>query len=191
MDGDLVKPVDLLDGAITQTRTVLAGVTPDELDRPTPCTAWNLRALLNHVAGRAVLSTRAAGGVAVTQFPDAAGDLLGAEPATTVIDLLRVSLEAWHAAPSLEVACVTPLGEMPAAALVTFQAQDVFVHGWDIAHATGQRPAFDPPFVEIMLGLHHQTITPDLRAAFFAPAVAVDDNAAPLEQLVAFLGRQP
>jgi uncharacterized protein (TIGR03086 family) len=76
-------------------------------------------------------------------------------------------------------------------ALVTFQAQDVFVHSWDIARALGLDAAFDETLTEAMLALHRQTISDELRAAFFAPIVPVPDDAPALDRLVGFLGRKP
>jgi uncharacterized protein (TIGR03086 family) len=183
-------PLDLLDAAIAQVRPVISAVGPADLAAPTPCTAWDLRVLLSHLAGRAVLSERAARGVAVTEFPDAAGDLLGSDAAAGLLGLLDASAAAWRGA-SLDRECVTPLGPVPAAGLVTFQAQDVFVHGWDIARATGADTTFDPELAEAMLALHHQTITGELRAAFFAPVVPVPAGAPALDRLVGFLGRRP
>jgi uncharacterized protein (TIGR03086 family) len=183
-------PVDLLDAAIAQARPVIAAVGPADLTAPTPCAEWDLRALLSHLAGRAILSERAAGGIAVTEMPGAAGDLLGSGAAASLPALLDASASAWREA-GLGRQCVTPLGPMPAAALVTFQAQDVFVHGWDIARTLGVDTAFDTALTEAMLALHRQTISDELRAAFFAPIVPVPDDAPALDRLVGFLGRKP
>jgi uncharacterized protein (TIGR03086 family) len=183
-------PVDLLDHAIAQAVPIIAAVRPADLAAPTPCAEWDLRALLSHLAGRAVLSERAASGVAVTDLPEAAGDLLGSEAAASLPVLLGASASAWREA-GLDQQCVTPLGLMPAVALVTFQAQDVFVHSWDIARALGLDAAFDETLTEAMLALHRQTISDELRAAFFAPIVPVPDDAPALDRLVGFLGRKP
>ena len=34
---------------------VIASVRPDDMDRPTPCDAWTLRNLLNHIIGGAMI----------------------------------------------------------------------------------------------------------------------------------------
>jgi uncharacterized protein (TIGR03086 family) len=186
-----MNPAELLGGAIASTQAVISAIRSEDLPRPTPCVEWDLRALLNHLAGRAVLSERAARGMAVTEFPDAAGDLLGDDAADQLLRLLDASAVAWRNASSFDRMCVTPLGEVPAVALVTFQAQDVFVHGWDIAKTIGMTPDLDSALVETMFALHQHTITDELRAAFFAPIVPVADDATPLDQLVGFLGRRP
>ena len=80
-------PTDLLTAAIATATSTLARVEPAALGRPTPCSEWTLRDLLQHMAGRAVLSERAARGIAVTTFPETSADLLGGRPAETLADL--------------------------------------------------------------------------------------------------------
>jgi len=185
-------PTDLLTAAIATATSTLARVEPAALGRPTPCSEWTLRDLLQHMAGRAVLSERAARGIAVTTFPETSADLLGGRPAETLTDLLAESAAAWQRADADPSApCTTPIGVMPGSGLVTFQAQDVFVHTWDLGQAIGHHPGFDPQLTATMLALHKQTITEDFRGTLFAPAIPVANDATDLDKLVAFLGRRP
>ena len=46
--------MDLLDPlaqTFDHTTKILAGVGPDQLDRPTPCTEWNVRSVVGHTLG--------------------------------------------------------------------------------------------------------------------------------------------
>jgi uncharacterized protein (TIGR03086 family) len=43
--------IELHERALDQTGKIVDGVTSDELERPTPCTEWNVRALLKHLVG--------------------------------------------------------------------------------------------------------------------------------------------
>jgi uncharacterized protein (TIGR03086 family) len=186
------SPVGLLTAAVTTAAPVLSLIGSQDLKRPTPCSEWTVGDLLQHIAGRAVLSARAARGVAVTAFPEAVTDLLGEDPAGTVADLLDQSAVAWQRSDAdLNASCITPIGVMPGTALVMFQAQDVFAHAWDLGKAVGQQPDFDPQLTATMLALYRQTITDDFRGTFFAPAIPAPNNATDLEMLVAFLGRRP
>jgi uncharacterized protein (TIGR03086 family) len=189
---DQSNPVELLSQAVSTARPTLARVADEHLGLQTPCAEWNLRQLLQHIAGRAVLSERAARAVPVNVFPDIEADLLGAHPAAAVTDLLERSVAAWQR-PSADpsATCITPLGEMPGFGLLTFQAQDVFVHTWDIATTIGHDPHFDDRLTKAMLELHQATITDDIRQMFFAPAVAVASTAPDLDRLIGFLGRNP
>ena len=72
---------------------------------------------------------------------------------------------------------------------------DQYVHGWDLAKATGQPTDLDPVMAEHFLEFYRAAISdafrgPD-RLAPFGPAIAVGAGAGPVEQLMAFLGRTP
>jgi uncharacterized protein (TIGR03086 family) len=185
------SPVELLTAAIEHSRPILATVETHHLEAPTPCSDWDLRALLSHIAGRAVLSERAARGMAVTEFPDTNKDLLGASAVSTLQDLLDASLTSWRSATDLAGPRVTPIGKVPGFGLIAFQAQDVFVHGWDIARTIGTEPTFDLELTQVMFEMHQQSVTPGSRAAFFGPEVPVPQDAPILDRLLGFLGRQP
>jgi uncharacterized protein (TIGR03086 family) len=43
--------ISALRKAVDQTGRIVAGVKPDQLAGPTPCTDWDTRALLNHTIG--------------------------------------------------------------------------------------------------------------------------------------------
>ena len=58
--------------------TKVKGVTQGDLSKPTPCSEFNMRALLNHmIGGLGILTTAAAGGKA--EIPE--GDQFGTDPA--------------------------------------------------------------------------------------------------------------
>ena len=42
---------EILERAFASTRSVLVNVRPDDLERPTPCASWDVRALVNHIVG--------------------------------------------------------------------------------------------------------------------------------------------
>lgn len=41
---------ETLERAFAMTRGLLANVTPDDYDSPTPCPSWSVRDLVNHIA---------------------------------------------------------------------------------------------------------------------------------------------
>ena len=72
---------------------------------------------------------------------------------------------------------------------------DVFTHGWDLARATGQPVDLDPAIATQLLGPVQAFVTDQLRGpdgqAPFGPAIEVPASSPAVDQLVAFLGRQP
>jgi uncharacterized protein (TIGR03086 family) len=69
---------------------------------------------------------------------------------------------------------------------------ELLVHGWDFAVAL-QRPFHvSDAHAGYMLGMAQQTLTAESRVtAGFDPPMAVPADASPLDQLVAFTGRDP
>src|SRR4051812_12240655 len=60
---------------------ILDDVTADQWDDPTPCTEWNVRALVNHVVGEELWVRPLLEGSTIEQVGDRFdGDLLGDDP---------------------------------------------------------------------------------------------------------------
>jgi uncharacterized protein (TIGR03086 family) len=183
-----------MEGACASTERIINGVRPEDLSKPTPCTDWDVRALLNHVIGTldlgaALLSdSMPTVNMAPGELPDA--DLVGDDPAKAY----RLGVETMLAAAAgdaLERSHATPLGDMPGAVLGGFTTLDILVHGWDLATATGQDPALPADLAETVLAFARQTITEDTRQPRIGPAIVVFPDATATARLVGFLGRQP
>jgi uncharacterized protein (TIGR03086 family) len=69
---------------------------------------------------------------------------------------------------------------------------EALVHGWDLARATGRTVSFPDDVVEQEIAFSREflpRVPPD--RAPFGPSRPVPDDAAPLDRLVALLGRDP
>ena len=176
------------------TERVVEGVAEDQLDLATPCTEWDVRALLNHLLG-----TFALGAALLSDTPPAVDVAPGEVPATDLVgddplQAYRQAVERLLAAAggdALQRAHSTPLGEMPGAVLGGMTALDILVHGWDLAVATGQDATLDDALAEPALGFARETITDDSRASRIGPEVPVPADASATDRLVAYLGRRP
>lgn len=186
--------LEAMRAACASTERIVERVTPVHHAQPTPCTEWDVRALLNHLLGSLALGealladTPPAVAMAPGEVPD--GDLVGEDP----IKAYRVGVERLLAAAggdALARSHATPLGEMPGAVLCGFTTLDVLVHGWDLAVATGQDTTLDPSLAGQVLQFAQQTITDATRAPRIGPEIPVPAQASATDQLVAYLGRQP
>ena len=183
------------DRAVASTADVVKAAPADQMSARTPCTEWDVRALLNHVIGTlwlaaALLSDQA------PRYPMAPGglppgDLAGDDPAAAYAEAAAAALTAAAAGDALTRGHVTPLGEMPGPALAGFTTLDIVVHGWDLATATGQPADLDARLAAHVLGFAEQAITPQTRAPRIGPPLAIAPDAPVTHQLVAFLGRNP
>ena len=184
------------EGAVTSTAEIVKATQAGQMDAPTPCAEWDVRALLNHVIGTLWLAE----GLFSDQpprYPMAPGglpaaDLAGDNPAAAYAKAAAAALAAAGAGDPLTRVHPTPLGDMPGPGLAGFTTLDVLVHGWDLAMATGQPADLDGRLAAHVLGFATQAIaTPESRAGRIGPALTAPADAPVTSQLVAFLGRQP
>ena len=70
---------------------------------------------------------------------------------------------------------------------------EITTHTWDLACATGQRPAFDDGVVGLSLATMQIALPPEMRGGEvpFAAPVPVADDAPAIDRLVAWVGRRP
>src|ERR1700752_2717834 len=77
-----MDPTSIFKNSIDQTGRIVAGVKPDQLSATTPCSDWDVRALLNHtIAAVQMFDTAARGG----EFDGSifAADQVGSDPAAS------------------------------------------------------------------------------------------------------------
>ena len=181
--------ISALSQTFDHTHRVVSAVSPDDMNRPTPCTEWDVQALLSHTLGvvenigTAVASgepPRRPANAELTE--DLGGQFRAAADAT---------LAAWQAA-GLEGDINIGAGPMPRQAAISINLLDTATHSWDIARATGQPEELPLELATLILGICQGIVTDEVRGfAGFGAAVAVGSDASPTHQLVAFLGRQP
>lgn len=177
---------DALSETFDHAAKVVAGVGPDQLDDPTPCTEWNVQTLLSHSLGTIVNMGRSASGdelVAMVALEDDRGAQFRKEADRT--------LAAWRAR-GLDGEVDVGAGPMPAAAALSVNLIDTATHSWDLARATGQDAALPDDLAAVVLAASEQVVNDDVRRfAGIAPAIPAGADATPTDRLVAFMGRQP
>lgn len=115
---------------------------------------------------------------------------LGDRPAITYRRTVDRLLEAWRRPGVLDREIDLPRGRGPAYVALSIHLGETLVHGWDLARATGQRPAYDVDVVEASLAAFQSWLPPDRPSAqFFGDANSVGDDAEPIDRLAAYLGR--
>jgi uncharacterized protein (TIGR03086 family) len=185
---------ELLSQAMASTGTVLAGVSKDRLDAPTPCASWQVRELVNHVVGGATyFAVTAETGEAPSREGEqdfCAGDFV-AEFTTGAARAVK----AFDADGVMDKTLKLPFAELPGGVFVNIAAMDVFTHGWDLARATGQSTDLDPALAEQLLAFAEALLPDAMRGpdgqAPFGAEVEAPAGADAADRLAAFLGRQP
>ena len=174
-----------LDHTFQHAGDVIAGVTPEQLDRATPCDEWTVRDLLGHMIGVVGLFGTMASGAPPEPFE------LGPDPAGQFRDLSRGTLAAWGRPGVFDEVLEARAGTMPGRVLATINLLDTATHSWDLARATGQPAELPDDVAQAALEASRQVVSEDLREGRFGPPLPAPDGAGPTDQLVAYLGRRP
>ena len=185
--------VTMLQRVVDETTTLVENTTEADLTKPTPCTEWTVKDLINHITGGSTMFAVSAETGAVPD--DMVGQLLGGDnlgddykgafkAATTR------ALAAFEQPGVMDKMVKLPFGEMPAGIALNIAVFDVATHACDLAKATGQKVT-DDELLEGALAIGTQMIGPELRGAgMFDEAQPIDDAASASERLLAFAGRK-
>lgn len=176
-----------------ETTKLAAGVRDDQLDGPTPCAETDVAGILSHILGFSVA------------FRDGAAKL--DRPTTSTPPGPMPLPDDWrerlprHVAELAEAWCEPAawVGEttvggitMPAENVAGFANNELVVHGWDLAVATGQ--PYEPAEANLQASWLLVSKTPDdpaVRRGLFGPVVPVPDDAPLLDRVLGCAGRDP
>jgi uncharacterized protein (TIGR03086 family) len=190
--------IELHERALDQAGATVDGVRDDQMSAPTPCTEWDVRALLAHLVGGNRRFIGIAEGVPPRRDQGAGGappdnivdGLLGTDPAQAYRESAEALKEAWRVPGRLEQLYELPFGRLPGSAALGMHLVETVAHGWDLARATGQEPGFAPEIVATASRLARASLGEDRPPGTpFAPPTAAPEGASEVDRLAAFLGR--
>src|SRR5258705_5330496 len=189
---------ELLAEAQSALRRAVAGLGPQDADRPTPCEKWSVTQVLQHAAGDQVAYAAAiTGGPWPSDDPFAPSGLLDGQPAAFLEPALAASSAAFAtvADNATEVPNPLPHGPLPAWLAAGACALDAAVHAWDIAVATGQPSPLTAELAGPLMAVATSIVEPLRAYGAFAPAIDADsaENSTvdSVAVLLRYLGRQP
>ena len=181
----------------------LHGIAADAFDRhvgaigaaqwtdPTPCTEWDVRALVNHLVYEAKWAPDLFAGKTVEEVGDRyEGDQLGDDP-----------VQVWRQSNAAARAAITEPGvterivhlsyaDVPGSEYLNQLTLDLAIHGWDLARAIGADDTIDPQLVEAILPYAEANAEMISGSGMFAEPVPVGDGADAQTRLLAILGRK-
>jgi uncharacterized protein (TIGR03086 family) len=180
----------LLEWAVRYARGSLACVRPALLSRPTPCAAWDLAALLQHVGDSLAAFHEGIAAACIGPVPDPQADgpagLIG-----TVCDRAGRLHAACAAVGDQDEPVVIADRRIAGSVVAAVGAVEIAVHGWDIAEACLSRQPIPPGLATDILKIIPLVVTDATRDARFGAPVVVSPLASPGDRLVALLGRGP
>lgn len=176
---------------------LVAGVDDGELGRPTPCPAYTLGDLIDHVGGFALAFTAAAEkdtGRYGDAGPSGDASRLTGDWRTRIARDLTALAAAWRDPGAwsgmTRIAGMDAPGEMVGLTV----SDELVVHGWDVARATGQPYQSDPAMLDAARRFLLAFTSPDLPAGPdvpFGPPRQVGEDAPMLDRVIALAGRDP
>jgi uncharacterized protein (TIGR03086 family) len=176
---------------------LVRNVTDDQLAAPTPCPEYSVGDLLDHIGGLAQAFTWAATKESL-DMPEmqASGDAsrLGDDWRKRIPAAVEALGDAWQ--DPVAWTGMTKAGpvEMPGEIGGLVALDEIVIHGWDLAKATGQPFSVDEPALEAVHGFAAMFSGPgteDQRTGAFGPERPVAPDAPLLDRVLGMLGRDP
>jgi uncharacterized protein (TIGR03086 family) len=188
MHPDLTPATDML-------ARVISGISDQQLTAPTPCRDVTVAALLDHVDGLTLAFAGAAAKdlEAGRHTPSADAARLAPQWRTRIPERLALLAAAWRDDGAWTGLTRAGGIDMPAEVAGAVAIDEVVVHGWDLAVATGQGFACPPDLAATAHGFVQATVVqaPDGTPGLFGPPVTVPDGAPALDRLLGLTGRDP
>lgn len=181
-------------GAVDYAMECLDTVRAADLDRPTPCSEWNLAALLGHLRESLTKLSRLAGCPAPGCASPGGNAIRGTEddwPVGASLSKIRIRLESLCG--GVDPAHAHEIGGLGLSrrAVAEVAALECVVHGWDIARSRDLRIDPPDPLAVDLLDAAHRLAPAHIRRDLFARPVTVPRDLSAADHLVAYLGRRP
>jgi len=191
-----MDPIDLRPAAHELAGLVRA-TQNDQLHDPTPCTGMTVGALLDHIGTLAAAFT-AAGRKTPSDDegppPEPTGEQLPARWRSEIPARLADMAAAWMDRAAWQG--TARAGGVTAAApeMGTVALDELVLHGWDLAVATGQPFHCDPASTQAVLDFTEAVAARERageRVGLFGPVVQVPEGASRLDRALGLAGREP
>jgi uncharacterized protein (TIGR03086 family) len=183
-----------LGAAVDRLLGVADGVTDDRLDDPTPCEGRTVRQLLGHVVGLTAAFRAAADkdlGPLTDTDPDASGwPDAGPDWREALAERAPAMAAAWRSPAAWEGMTRAGGVDLPGEVAGLVALDEVVLHGWDLARATGQHYPVDEETARALLPFV-SGFDPAGTPGLFGPAVEAGDGASSFERVLARAGRDP
>lgn len=143
-----MDPVTLHRRTVAEWTARVAAVGEDQWTLPTPCSEWDVRALVNHVTGEDLWTVPLLEGRTIAEVGDSLdGDLLGDHPVDAALRAASQAVAGVEQHPIEGAIVHLSYGDEDAGEYLMQLSADHLVHGWDLARATDGDVRLDPELV--------------------------------------------
>jgi len=185
----LTDPLRAYDDVVEAVRLLAERTSPAQYAAPTPCSAWTVLDVLNHL-----VETLDRYGALARGVPPVEGEVCVYENPIEMFPAMAASTRAAFAVRGyLDEVAPTPIGEQPGRSVVQHVVNELIVHGWDLARGTGQgsdiAPAWAGPALRSWEAFFAEYPREGLTFNFGAEQLPPGD-ASPTDRVAAYLGRE-
>lgn len=174
--------------AVESWQERLDAVPADRWQERTPCAAWTVRDLVNHVVAEELWAVPLLAGATLEEVGDRFdGDVLGDDPAGSGRSAAAAATAAVEERLPEGGKVQLSYGDEDVEEYVRQLAADHLVHGWDLAVATGGDPGLDPELVDAVAGWYAEREGLYRSAGIVGPHVQRSGD--PQTELLAAFGR--
>lgn len=180
---------EAIKNAAEAAKKIVAGVRPDQLGDPTPCSEWDVRGLGNHMTGFLGYGANAA-----RRGPDMEGeapDFTATDWAATYASMADDLVAAWSEDGAMEGKVKFGSGMMDASDAAGITLMELTVHAWDLARATGQDYELDPMTARMAAAITTAAGPNAREGGFFGPEAPAPPGADEFTRAIAASGRDP
>jgi uncharacterized protein (TIGR03086 family) len=180
---------ELIDQGLSAFGAKVHAVPAPAWSQPSPCTAWSVRDVVNHVVGEQLWVSHLLDGETIAQVGDRYdGDVTGDAPAEAWDAASLAAGTAWRKGSPDQIVHLS-FGDVPALEYAEQMLVDLVVHGWDLARGAGLPDTIEPKAAEHVLG-YLELHADDWRSggAFDKAVDAASDD--PAVRLLALAGRR-
>ena len=168
----------------------VARIGEADWSNPTPCTEWDVRALVNHLVYEHRWAVPLLDGATIEDVGQRfEGDLLGDDPLGAWQDSLEAAQDAVSRV-SLDRTVHLSFADVPAGAYLSQLGSDFVVHAWDLARGLGVDDRLDPAVVTDVHARALDEIDALRASGMFGDQVDVPPDADEQTRLLALVGRR-
>ena len=166
-------------------------VGDDQWGFPTPCTEWDVRALVAHLVSGTSWVAPLVEGMTIAEVGDRFdGDLLGADPKGAWHRAAVAAVAACDAAVGLDRTVHLSFGDTTPDDYISERVLDLAMHAWDLARAIGADESLDPVVVEKASKVLAEKADLWRAAGALGPAIETQPGADAQTELLAASGRK-
>jgi uncharacterized protein (TIGR03086 family) len=171
---------------------LVGSIRPEQWSAATPCSEWDVRALVNHVVVEQLWAPFLLDGATLVDVGDRfAGDQLGADPVGAWARASRASCAAFAAvSDALEKPVHVSYGVTDVASYGWEMTADLVIHAWDLARGIDGDDRLEPELVAVSWEYLSPKRDMIIASELVGPVVPVPDDADLQDRLLGLMGRR-